>query len=80
MQINTFWLTMMSLAGGRMMVDTIIWATKTLIMAEGAIMSPVLPTYIADIIHDVFLMSARHSRILGRHFISKVTAFVLHFG
>ena len=70
----------MSLAGGRMMVDNIVWATKTLISAEGAIMSSVLPTYVADIIHDVFLMSARHFRNLCRHFTSKVAAFFLDFG
>ena len=38
-------------------------------------MSLVLPTYLADIIHDVFLMLARHSRILCRHFVSKVASF-----
>ena len=35
--------------------------TIKLISEEGALMSPVLPTYIADIIHDDFLMSARYS-------------------
>ena len=54
--------------------------TITLISEEGAIMSPVLPTYVAGIIHDLFLMSAGHSRILCRHFISKVATFFLDFG
>ena len=60
-------------------VDMYVQTIK-LISAEGAIMSSVLPTYVADIIHDVFLMSARHSRDLCRNFISKVATFFLNLG
>ena len=33
----------------------------TLVREEGAIMSLVLPTYVADILQDMFFFSSRHS-------------------
>ena len=44
-----------------MLVDAGYGQTIKRSSEEGAIMSPVLPTYVADIIHDIFFMSARHS-------------------
>ena len=44
-------------------------------------MSSVLPKDVADIVHDVFLMLARHSRILVLTFhIQSWDIFFLHFG
>ena len=53
------------------------------ISEEGAIMSLVLPTYVAGILQDMFFFVERFSvgtSILCRHFISKLSIFLLHFG
>ena len=60
MQINTFWLMM-----SHWLVDDDGYGQMiNLSSGEGEIMSPALPTYIVNIIHDVFL-SERHSSYLS---------------
>ena len=69
--VGEWWLTVVDVAG------------KHKKSGKRAIMSLVLPTYVADILQDFFffveIFSVRTS-ILCRHFISKSSIFLLRFG